>query len=97
MYTFLVNGTYEVNMTAMDLAGNSAWDVVVVNVLLVDDVAPVADAGVNQSVDQGTAVTFNGVGTTDNVGIVNYTWTFVYEEVNVTLYNVVESRLFSPQ
>jgi len=36
---------------------------------------PTAEAGANQTVMQGTNVTFNGTGSTDNIGIASYTWT----------------------
>lgn len=39
-----------------------------------DTTPPVANAGANQTVNQGDLVTFDGSGSTDNVGIVNYTW-----------------------
>jgi len=41
-----------------------------------DTQAPVADAGLNQSILQGMTVTFNGSGSTDDVGIKSYVWTF---------------------
>jgi len=46
-----------------------------------DKTNPVADAGPDQLVVNGTTITFNGSGSTDNLdvvnyGIVNYTWTF---------------------
>lgn len=37
---------------------------------------PAADAGVNRTVYVGAIVVFDGSGSTDDVGIVNYTWTF---------------------
>lgn len=42
---------------------------------------PVADAGDDQTVMEGTYVVLNGSGSTDDVGIVNYTWTFEYGEL----------------
>ena len=41
-----------------------------------DTAPPVADAGPDQSVFQGTTVTFNGSGSTDDVGIKSYVWNF---------------------
>ncbi|HIH01393.1 TPA: PKD domain-containing protein, partial [Thermoplasmata archaeon] len=49
---------------------------------------PVADAGANQTVAVGDDVTFSGAGSTDDVEIVNYTWTFTYDGDPVTLYDV---------
>lgn len=42
-----------------------------------DTTPPLANAGPDQTVDEDTPVTFDGSGSTDDVGIVNYTWTFV--------------------
>ena len=42
-----------------------------------DTTDPVADAGPDQVVDEDTLVTFDGSGSSDNVGVVNFTWTFI--------------------
>jgi PKD repeat protein len=42
-----------------------------------DHTPPVANAGPDQLVDEGAAVQFDGSGSTDNVGIRSYVWTFV--------------------
>ncbi|MFW6375872.1 MAG: C25 family cysteine peptidase [Thermoplasmatota archaeon] len=39
-----------------------------------DNAEPTADAGEDRSVDEDTIVTFNGSDSTDDSGIVNYTW-----------------------
>jgi len=39
------------------------------------DSPPVADAGPDQTVNEGATVQFDGAGSTDDTGIVNYTWT----------------------
>ncbi|MEA3559630.1 MAG: PKD domain-containing protein, partial [Candidatus Thermoplasmatota archaeon] len=44
---------------------------------------------------EGTIVTFDGSASTDNVGIVNYTWTFNDGTGNITLYGVGPSHLFT--
>jgi PKD repeat protein len=48
---------------------------------------PDADAGSDQTVGQGTIVEFDASESSDNVGIVNYTWTF-YDGAFVALYDV---------
>ncbi|MDH3365227.1 MAG: PKD domain-containing protein, partial [Thermoplasmata archaeon] len=48
--------------------------------------APVADAGSDQTVDEGDEVTFDGSASTDDVDIVNYTWTFDYDGEEEELY-----------
>jgi len=42
----------------------------------IDTVAPVADAGTDAEVVVGTTVTLDGSGSSDNIGVVNWTWTF---------------------
>ncbi len=42
--------------------------------LTVDNDLPVADAGPDQTVSAGDVTSFDGTGSSDNVGIVNYTW-----------------------
>jgi len=45
---------------------------------VVDDDAPVSHAGEDMTVDTGTLFSFNGSGSSDNIGIVNHTWSFRY-------------------
>jgi len=73
-YTFETPGIYTVTLNVTDAAENWDTDVVVITVL--DITPPIADAGPDQLVVQGTTVTFDGSGSTDNVGIVSYVWTF---------------------
>jgi len=66
-----------------------------------DETKPIADAGSDQLVKNGTTVTFDGSGSADNLdilnyGIANYTWTFTDDttkvltgvKANYTFYNV---------
>jgi len=41
-----------------------------------DTTPPVASAGPDQTVNEDAPTTFDGSGSSDNVGVVNYTWTF---------------------
>jgi PKD repeat protein len=90
-YTFAGPGEYAVTLTVADAAGNYATDTVVVAVL--DDVDPVADAGPDQNTMVGATVTFDGSGSSDDVGIVNYTWTFT-DGTEKTLYEVGQIYAF---
>jgi len=74
-YTFATPGTYVVTLTVRDAAGNTDEATVVVTVNA-DTLAPAASAGPDQTVDEDTLVTFDGSASTDNVAVVNYTWTF---------------------
>lgn len=67
-------GAFVVHLTVYDAAGNSGMDTVTITVL--DTTPPVAAAGASQTVLHGTVVTLDGTGSTDNVGIVAYWWTF---------------------
>ena len=65
--------TLEFELTVTDNDGTSASDSVLVNVAL--NVAPVANAGADQSVSAGSAVSLNGSGSSDSDGtIVSYSW-----------------------
>ncbi|MBE0518403.1 MAG: PKD domain-containing protein [Thermoplasmata archaeon] len=55
---------------------------------------PVANAGDDQTVDVGVEVAFDGSGSTDDVGIVNYTWTLEYDGGTITLYGVAPAHMF---
>ncbi len=57
----------------------------VIHPVFTDTEHPVADAGEDIRVDQGSLVTFSGVGSTDNYGITGYVWSFVYDGQNVSL------------
>ncbi len=74
-HTYSNPGTYTVTLTVNDAAGNGpVSDTLTLTVL--DATPPVAEAGPNQTVDEDTSATFNGGGSSDNVGIVSYQWDF---------------------
>lgn len=56
--------------------------------------SPVADAGDDAEIGQGYRFTFDASGSGDDRGIVNYTWTFIYEGVTTTLYETGPSFVF---
>ncbi|TLZ50858.1 MAG: PKD domain-containing protein, partial [Methanobacteriota archaeon] len=67
-------GTYAFTVSANDAAGNwAAWQGTFV---LRDTTRPIPDAGPDQMVEARATVVFDGTASTDNVGIVAYTWTF---------------------
>jgi len=59
-----------------------------------DKTKPIANAGPDQLVVNGTTVTFDGTGSTDNLGIVNYTWTFI-DNTPKTLTGICPSYTFN--
>lgn len=74
-YSFSTTGNYTITLTVWDGAGHFDTDTTWVEV--VDDQSPVADAGPDQEVTVFDVVQFDGTGSWDDVGIVNYTWTIV--------------------
>jgi PKD repeat protein len=92
-YVFMTEGDYEVTLTVTDRGGNTDTDIVVVRVGAFND-EPVADAGDDQEVSEGDTVTFDGVGSSDDVAIENFTWTFVYDGETQTLYGEAPEFVF---
>jgi len=91
-FTFDIAGVYQVNLTLRDEAGNSASDSMTLSVR--DITSPVANAGQNISEYQFFAVTFDARLSSDNVGIVNWTWTFVYDGEEVNLFGMTTEFTF---
>ncbi|MCK5290813.1 MAG: PKD domain-containing protein [Thermoplasmata archaeon] len=94
--TFQVElGTYDFEIFALDVQNNqnSVQD----SFLIQDTQDPVADAGLDQNVDQAVQVTFDGSGSSDNDPLfdttVNYTWTF--DDLGTqTMYGVAPTYAF---
>jgi serine protease len=65
-------------IVAEDVATNTARDPLIgsYNITVTDNDVPIADAGSDQTVVVNTTVTFDGSGSTDNIGIVSYIWDF---------------------
>ena len=91
-YGFMNVGNFSVLLTVRDYAGNPGTDAAWVNVTP-DRTPPVANAGPDQAISILENVTFNGTSSTDNVGIVNYTWTFT-DGGPVTLWGAVVTYRF---
>ncbi len=68
-------GQYAAVLQVYDVSYNFAAAAVLLQVT-VDTTAPIARAGPDQLVNQRALVTFDGSASSDNVGIVNYTWQF---------------------
>ncbi|MBA3044663.1 MAG: PKD domain-containing protein [Candidatus Thermoplasmatota archaeon] len=91
-YTFNTPGVYTVTLTVTDYEGYTDTDSV--NITVVDVAAPVANAGPDQTINEDSVVTFDGTGSTDNVAIINYTWTFTDGSTVVSLYGVSPAYTF---
>ncbi|TLZ69524.1 MAG: PKD domain-containing protein [Methanobacteriota archaeon] len=74
-FTPTMLGAYSFTVTAVDPSGNPAMasGAFVVR----DTTPPIANAGPDQTVLQGSTVKFDGTESTDQDGIANYTWMFV--------------------
>ena len=77
-------GLYIVQLTVTDEIG--LWGNDTLNVSVRDITAPKASIGPISIIDEHETVTFNGSLSSDNVGIANWTWTFVYDNSQIVRY-----------
>jgi PKD repeat protein len=92
-YYFEAAGEYEITLVVTDLEGNSASDTVVVTVL--DVMSPEAVPGDDITIDQGDIASFYGMDSTDNVGVVEWVWTFTYQGEPVELTGPTATFVFA--
>ncbi len=71
----LSDGLHSLIVYANDTAGNMCYTAYVY--FTVDTTPPIAEAGMDQTVNEGTLVTLDGSNSTDNIEITSYTWTFM--------------------
>ena len=76
-YLFDIPGSYPITLDISDLRGNSATGNFIVTVK--DITPPVASAGPDLSGPQGSVTELNASLSSDNVGVVNWMWTFTYD------------------
>jgi len=90
---FHENGTHVILLIVRDGDGLTGMDLLTVTVVppdVPDTIFPTANAGTDVNVVQGAQVTFDGTGSSDNVGITSYTWAFDdYGEQTLTGMNPV--------
>jgi len=86
-YTFNYVGTYEIRLTVADFSINQAEDTVTVTVTqsTSDVEMPWAEFPESRSVTVGDRVDFEASNSTDNVGVVNWTW---------VVHDVIETKLY---
>jgi hypothetical protein len=90
-YRFDIPGEYIVTMNVTDPADRWKVDTVVVTVK--DITLPVANASIDQVVDVGTIVLFDGSASSDNGEVRNWTWTF-WDQALITLYGAQPTYQF---
>lgn len=87
-YIFPTAGTYIVSLTVEDVIPNSNTDTITITVNPPPAVPPIAVAGLDQNVYINDIVSYDGSGSTDDVGIVLYEWDLdfdgTYESFGVT-------------
>ena len=83
-FTFHASGIYPITLKVIDSEGNRGTDIL--NVTVIDITPPKADAGPDVTLDQNDVLTLDGTKSSDNVGIVNYTWTFEYDNSEQCLF-----------
>lgn len=91
-YIFGSPGIYAATLNVTDGSGNRDTDVV--NITVRDITPPFSDPGSNLTVDEGTLLVFDGSGSYDNVGIINWTWSFSYGNKNIEIHGLSSSFTF---
>jgi len=91
-FTFHDAGEYSIELQVIDAEGNWASDTIIVQVL--DITPPVARAGKDQIIDQHEKAMLYGDKSSDNVGVINFTWSFNYNNTNYILYGESISFIF---
>lgn len=74
MHIYSTPGTYFVTLNVTDDEGN--WDTDNLIITVRDTTSPVADAGLDQEVDEDIEISFDGSDSSDNHGITGYYWDF---------------------
>ncbi|MEA3560103.1 MAG: PKD domain-containing protein, partial [Candidatus Thermoplasmatota archaeon] len=92
-HTFHEVGVYKIYLQVNDHALN--MDIDIFNVTVLDTTDPEADAGWDVTIDQHEMIYLNGSGSSDNVGIVNWTWMTNDREGEIILYGSNPSHTFN--
>ena len=91
-FIFGVAGSYVITLNVSNDYGK--WDTDGLNLTVIDITKPEAVARENITVYQDKTVYFNGTSSYDNVGIINYTWTFIYNNITHILYGRIQQFTF---
>jgi parallel beta-helix repeat protein len=91
-YVFDIPGVYDLTLEVTDLEGNPGR--VMVTITVIDVELPSVDAGRDVFLIVGSMAKMDGSGSTDNVGIMYYEWTFLYSGAEEVLHGVRPSYQF---
>ena len=94
-YTFMAVGTYDINLVVVDSSWNMNESEVTITVVSTgtDTESPVANPAMVMDTVAGSTVSFDGLNSSDNIGVVNYTWTF-YDYRDIALYGATPGYQF---
>jgi len=92
VFRFLTPGKYAGRLTAKDGWDNAGTADFAIKVL--DDIPPIADAGIQIYVTAGQVTFLDGSESTDNAGISNYTWTYINNGTLAMVYGVSPPVIF---
>lgn len=92
-YIFSQISTYFVTLHVVDVVNNVHNTTL--NITTIDTTKPISNAGINVTIDEDEIFGFDGSKSTDNVEILNYTWTFNDKMKDVVLYGIKPSYQFN--
>ncbi len=92
-FRFQAAGRYNVTLKIFDASAN--WNIDQIEVLVRDITPPVASAGDDQNLPQGSPFMFNAVESHDDSGILNYSWSFRDDDSEILLFGIQSSYTFN--
>ncbi len=66
----------------------------IINLSVLDNDAPISEAGEDKSIRLGDEVVLNGSESSDNIGVINYTWSFMFKGTDISLYGPIQYLTF---
>jgi len=90
--TFTSRGTYFATLEVEDATGNSGQAIITISVR--DAIPPKAVAGEDRTVFVETLVTLDGNGSSDDVGVINWTWSYYLNGQQVVRYGRTTAVVF---
>ena len=92
-FLFQNAGKYNIFLKVANFNGYEDIDKLIVNVIDIE--SPIPKAGEDVEIWQGDIYHFNGTQSVDNIGIINYTWTFTYKFNNISLFGPSPTFIFN--